>query len=229
MRKSALLVFVGQAVACAAAPAPASAPETPTHAVFVSAPPETAEPVADGPPPDPAARDRDGDGLADGVDACPDVPGVKTSDPKTHGCPGGPPLKGCLTILEEILAFEPNSAVVRGETALLAKRIAESLKRHEEITLIGIEGFANPHEQNRWAVSIQRARAIRDALVAEGIHPSRLRVSPKPGVHAPWVCQGCQCVAAAGRVVEVLVLANDDGPTDATFTSAKTIAKPGAR
>ncbi|MDP9001780.1 MAG: OmpA family protein, partial [Myxococcota bacterium] len=31
--------------------------------------------------------DRDGDGILDGEDACPDVPGVRTDDPKTNGCP----------------------------------------------------------------------------------------------------------------------------------------------
>ena len=33
------------------------------------------------------ARDRDGDGVIDGEDACIDVPGPRTSDPKTNGCP----------------------------------------------------------------------------------------------------------------------------------------------
>ena len=36
-------------------------------------------------PPPPA--DRDGDGIPDSQDACPDVKGVKTDDPKTNGCP----------------------------------------------------------------------------------------------------------------------------------------------
>jgi OOP family OmpA-OmpF porin len=37
------------------------------------------------PPPPPA--DRDHDGILDFEDACPDVPGIRTSDPKTNGCP----------------------------------------------------------------------------------------------------------------------------------------------
>jgi outer membrane protein OmpA-like peptidoglycan-associated protein len=41
-------------------------------------------------PPPPA--DRDHDGVPDETDACPDVPGVKTDDPKTNGCP--PPRPG---------------------------------------------------------------------------------------------------------------------------------------
>jgi OOP family OmpA-OmpF porin len=36
-------------------------------------------------PPPPA--DKDGDGVPDSEDACPDVAGVKTDDPKTNGCP----------------------------------------------------------------------------------------------------------------------------------------------
>jgi OOP family OmpA-OmpF porin len=34
-----------------------------------------------------APADRDGDGVADAEDACPDVAGVRTSDPATNGCP----------------------------------------------------------------------------------------------------------------------------------------------
>ena len=41
------------------------------------------------PPPPPS--DRDGDGIIDSEDACPDVPGVRTSDAKTNGCPPAPP------------------------------------------------------------------------------------------------------------------------------------------
>ncbi len=37
--------------------------------------------------PDFVPPDRDHDGVLDAVDACPDVSGVKTADPKTNGCP----------------------------------------------------------------------------------------------------------------------------------------------
>jgi outer membrane protein OmpA-like peptidoglycan-associated protein len=42
------------------------------------------------PPPPPPPPDRDGDRILDKDDACPDVPGLKTSDPKTNGCPPPP-------------------------------------------------------------------------------------------------------------------------------------------
>ncbi len=39
------------------------------------------------PPPPPPPADKDGDGVLDEHDACVDVPGVRTNDPKTNGCP----------------------------------------------------------------------------------------------------------------------------------------------
>jgi outer membrane protein OmpA-like peptidoglycan-associated protein len=42
-------------------------------------------------PPPPPPSDRDNDGIIDNDDACPDVFGVRTEDPKTNGCPAPPP------------------------------------------------------------------------------------------------------------------------------------------
>jgi outer membrane protein OmpA-like peptidoglycan-associated protein len=41
------------------------------------------------PPPPPS--DRDNDAILDTEDACPELPGVRTADPKTNGCPPPPP------------------------------------------------------------------------------------------------------------------------------------------
>jgi outer membrane protein OmpA-like peptidoglycan-associated protein len=43
------------------------------------------------PPYQAAPADRDRDGVMDAEDACPDIPGVRTSDPRTNGCPPAPP------------------------------------------------------------------------------------------------------------------------------------------
>jgi outer membrane protein OmpA-like peptidoglycan-associated protein len=58
-------------------------------AEYVAAFHEPAPPLP--PPPPPARSDRDNDGIFDDEDACPDVPGVRTEDPKTNGCPPPPP------------------------------------------------------------------------------------------------------------------------------------------
>jgi len=44
------------------------------------------EPKPEPPPPVAKPSDRDGDGIVDDQDACPDTPGQKTDDPKTNGC-----------------------------------------------------------------------------------------------------------------------------------------------
>jgi OOP family OmpA-OmpF porin len=44
--------------------------------------------------------DRDGDGVLDGDDACPDVPGIKTDDPKTNGCPSDRDRDGILDAVD---------------------------------------------------------------------------------------------------------------------------------
>lgn len=41
-------------------------------------------------PPPPPPTDRDGDGIADAIDACPDTPGPQSDDPKKNGCPPPP-------------------------------------------------------------------------------------------------------------------------------------------
>jgi outer membrane protein OmpA-like peptidoglycan-associated protein len=42
-------------------------------------------------PPPPAPLDRDGDGIPDARDACPDQPGLPSEDPSKNGCPKPPP------------------------------------------------------------------------------------------------------------------------------------------
>jgi OOP family OmpA-OmpF porin len=49
--------------------------------------PAPARPAEPPPPPPPEPSDRDHDGILDVEDACPDVPGIRTDDPRTNGCP----------------------------------------------------------------------------------------------------------------------------------------------
>jgi outer membrane protein OmpA-like peptidoglycan-associated protein len=66
-------------------PPPPPPPAPPPPVVEPPPPPPPAPPPPPPPPPKPA--DRDGDGIPDAEDACPDVPGVRTDNPKTNGCP----------------------------------------------------------------------------------------------------------------------------------------------
>jgi len=58
-----------------------------TPQIRVLASVEWVEPAPKKAEPPPPPSDRDGDGIIDKEDACPDVPGVRTDDPKTNGCP----------------------------------------------------------------------------------------------------------------------------------------------
>lgn len=57
------------------------------YAPGVSAPPRAEPPPPAPMPPPPVPSDRDRDGILDLNDACPDVAGIHTDDPKTDGCP----------------------------------------------------------------------------------------------------------------------------------------------
>jgi outer membrane protein OmpA-like peptidoglycan-associated protein len=52
-------------------------------------PARVAEPPPPPPPEPPPRGDRDQDTVFDDEDACPDVPGIRTTDPTTNGCPRG--------------------------------------------------------------------------------------------------------------------------------------------
>lgn len=67
-------------------------------------PPATVEPpaapVSPPPPPPPPPADRDGDGVPDASDGCPDVAGVGTNDPRTNGCPSDRDQDGALDTVD---------------------------------------------------------------------------------------------------------------------------------
>jgi OOP family OmpA-OmpF porin len=48
----------------------------------------------------PPPSDRDGDGVPDVIDACPDVAGVQTDDPKTNGCPADRDRDGVFDVID---------------------------------------------------------------------------------------------------------------------------------
>jgi outer membrane protein OmpA-like peptidoglycan-associated protein len=113
-----------------------------------------------------------------------------------------------------VFAFDPDSVEVKGSTASFLADVIRGLAASPHITLVGIEGFANARERLPRQLSERRARVIRDALVAAGVDPARLKIRAS-GVGKPQtICGGCACEEAANRVVEFVVLRRtDDLPT----------------
>jgi len=140
------------------APPPAGASATPQ---------EVPEPVASAAPPEPP-QDRDGDGIPDDLDACPDVPGTASPDPRRTGCP-----LVCLSIV-----FAPAPAPFAQGSDLLSPAAiaaldewAESLRTHPQWNA-DLEGHCDGTEPA--SLAARRAAAAQRYLVTRGIHVARL-------------------------------------------------------
>ena len=150
-----------------------------------------------------AKPDRDGDGIPDAEDACPDLPGPK----ETRGCPVidtdgdgisdhvdkcpavfGMPPDGCpkkYTLLEvkkekieikQQVRFANGKANVQRFSFPLLVEVAQVLNDYPNMQ-VSVEGHTDDTggERANLRLSQQRADAVRDFLVRKGIAPTRLK------------------------------------------------------
>lgn len=117
--------------------------------------------------------DRDGDGILDDVDSCPDVAGVA----ETQGCP---PYEKVAVLpdkleLREKIAFKWDSAVIEDESLPALDEVVRALKDNPAFR-IQVDGHSSsdgePGHNRR--LSKRRAVAVLDYLVAHGISTDRL-------------------------------------------------------
>lgn len=141
-----------------------------------------AEPAREEPPPPPevvAIADRDGDGVPDAEDACPDVPGVASSDPSATGCPTpveGVRVEGDRIVLDDLIHFDNDSPRVRHVSWAIVRRVADLMSSNPDILEIDIEGhadFVGTTEHNQ-RLSFERAEAVRRLLVQFGVDGKRI-------------------------------------------------------
>ena len=132
----------------APAPAPAAAPPPP-------------------PPPPPAPKDSDGDGVLDPADQCPDTPRGTAVD--SVGCPR----KGSVTL--KGVNFEFNSAKLTSESRPLLDDVASDLQKHPRLK-VELEGHTDSVGADAYNLKLsqQRADAVREYLIAQGVAPSQL-------------------------------------------------------
>jgi outer membrane protein OmpA-like peptidoglycan-associated protein len=120
-----------------------------------------------------ACPDRDGDGVPDDVDRCPDVAGPW----ENHGCP---PYKLLVVQpdkleLKEKLYFRWNQAVIEEASFPVLNEVAQALKDNKSFK-VRVEGHASSegtydHNQD---LSERRAEAVVDYLAAHGVARDRL-------------------------------------------------------
>lgn len=175
------MLMFGLAVACAAGQA-TRAPETPTPPTTLAPASagdgSSASPPAERCPPGSAAEgcpplDRDGDGILDGDDKCPDAPEVVNGSQDTDGCPDA--ISVAFTEIFGAIPkvrFERNSAAIRQAQALLDAVVAVLL----EYPGLRLEISGHTAKGEQPAVSLRRAEAVRDYLVAQGVAAERLQV-----------------------------------------------------
>jgi OOP family OmpA-OmpF porin len=151
--------------------------------------------------------DRDGDGIYDKDDACPDEAGVKDPDPKKHGCPVKAIFTETEIVILEQVQFDTAKATIKPASDQLLNEVAKILKDHPEIAKIEVQG----HTDNRGgaaynkALSEARARSVVDALVKRGIEKKRL--APKGyGQDKPLDAANNEAAWAKNRRVQFIIL-----------------------
>ena len=151
----------------------------------------------------PVFTDRDGDGVADDIDRCPELPGPKENfgcpwpdrdgdkvadkDDKCPDEPGSPENQGCprkttLIVvkrdrieLKQQIHFQPNRAVILSDSYDVLKEIAQALK--DANVAVRIEGHTDNvgKRSENLQLSQDRADAVKDYLVKEGVPATRLK------------------------------------------------------
>jgi outer membrane protein OmpA-like peptidoglycan-associated protein len=124
--------------------------------------------------------DRDGDGIPDSEDKCPDEPETYNGNDDGDGCPDRGRVvvaSAKIEILDNIY-FERGSGEVAAASQEIIEAIAATLLGHPEIRKVEIGGHAGPDESDPWGVSSRRAAAVRAVLVEHGVPADRLVVVP---------------------------------------------------
>lgn len=136
--------------------------------------------------------DNDKDGVADAFDSCPDESETKNDIRDEDGCPDTKDLHvtGSHIVLDEVVHFATDSAVITDASVPLVARIADFLVEHPEYACVQVSGHSDRTGTDDYNLKLSTARAlsVRDALLRKGIPSERLRVAAygknKPREHA---------------------------------------------
>lgn len=152
-------------------------------------------------PPDPNA-DRDGDGVLDVDDACPNDPGPAEYDgcpdsdgdeipdheddcpdqpgpAQRNGCPAGDPLvlyEGGKLSLNGAVNFDTGRASIKEESFEVLDQVAQVLNAHPEVKKVRVDGHTDSRGSRKFNIDLSRRRAasVVDYLVRKGVARSRL-------------------------------------------------------
>lgn len=154
--------------------------------------------------------DQDGDGVLDYLDRCPDEAETINGFEDDDGCKDEGPAQivieqGRITILETI-RFEPNSSKLDRRSYSVLDQITLSMRKNQQIQRIEIGGHTDSTGSREFnmRLSRERARSVRQYLIAKGIAPSRLSARGY-GPDNPLADNGTEEGRTKNRRVEFLV------------------------
>ncbi len=124
--------------------------------------------------------DADKDGIPDEKDKCPEQAETINGFQDDDGCPDKGKVvvivkKEKIEILKKVY-FATGKAVIRSDSFSLLDQVAQTIRAHEEIAKIRIEGHTDSSGSDAFnlALSQKRAEAVRDYLVKKGVAADRL-------------------------------------------------------
>jgi outer membrane protein OmpA-like peptidoglycan-associated protein len=128
---------------------------------------------------EPNIGDRDGDGIKDDVDKCPDEPETYNGFNDDDGCPdrGLSVLhKGRIVVMTPIY-FETGKDIIKPESFPVVDSVAAAINGNPWIDLVEIQGHADERGDDAHNLDLteRRAAAVKRALYERGIEPGRLK------------------------------------------------------
>jgi OmpA-OmpF porin, OOP family len=188
-------------------------------------PPTPPEPPPKPKPPEDG--DRDGDGIPDSRDKCPDVPENYNGIEDEDGCPERDVAvgDGGLVLFKKI-KFARDSAEILPESFELVDQIAATIKEHPEFLLMEIAGHADERAPDLYNLNLtqRRSDSVVNALVKRGIDKSRLRAKGY-GEYCPEDDGHNEVAWEKNRRVEFKIVKSKDGGTPPQLGCANASAK----
>jgi outer membrane protein OmpA-like peptidoglycan-associated protein len=124
------------------------------------------------------AGDRDGDGILDVDDKCPDEPETPNGYQDADGCPDRGRVVVTSTSIEVLdrIYFKKGSDAIAPDSLPVVDAIAAMLRGHPDIAKVEVGGHTGGDEDDGWSLAARRAGAVRGALVARGVASERLAI-----------------------------------------------------
>jgi outer membrane protein OmpA-like peptidoglycan-associated protein len=148
-------------------------------------------------------RDNDTDNIVDVSDRCPNEPGPESE----QGCPRvyqDVQVTGTAIRINQTIHFEFNRAVIRDVSFPILNTVAQVLRDYPTITIeVGGHTDSRGRDAYNMTLSDQRAAAVRDYLVRQGIDGARL-TSRGYGETRPIEANSTSAGRAANRRVEFI-------------------------